>query len=123
MFYENSYDMEKHVKISEVFKLGIVIEKMIKQQSSLSINTAYKLYKLYQEIDDVEKFVFERMSMIFGKDIDFTSMDDKQKTVYAAIMDTPIKIVSPSIDMSEFTDNKHLQLAIPDVVILDKFLN
>lgn len=115
--------MEKHVKISDTFKLGMVIEKMIKQQSSLSINTAYKLYKLYQEIDDVEKFVFERMSMIFGKDIDFTSMDDKQKTVYAAIMDSPIKIVSPSIDMSEFTDNKHLQLAIPDVVILDKFLN
>lgn len=111
--------MEQTIKIKDAFKLNSVIYKIIKQQVNISASNAFSLYKLHKNLNEIENFVFERISLIYGDNFDFYNMSDEQKVVYDAVMNSDITLDVPNINVDELTNNDKLQMKIEDFEILD----
>lgn len=109
------------VKIYEALNVLPIIEKLIQQELEYPISTAYKLHKLQEEIEEIETLLFNRFELLFGKQIDFTKLDDKQKTIYQTVMNSDIDILINSISINDII-NDNAKLTTNEISELDNFL-
>lgn len=109
------------VKLYKVLRLLPVIEKLLGQQIEYPVSTAYKIYKLYKEITDIENITFDRMRMLFGEDIDFTKLTESQKSVYQALLDSDMDIDDIDISADDLVSG-NAKLTVNDIETIDFFL-
>ena len=110
------------IKVYEAYNMLSVIEKLKEQGLKYPVSTAYKLHKLYDELCEMETFIIDRYTQIFGTNVDFENLTDEQQEVYAAILGSDIEINNYYIPkMDEMLNNK-AELSIDDVRILDETL-
>lgn len=108
-----------NITIHDVFELDKVLNSLLEQQTSYSIQTSFKLYKLVKWVGETEKFIFDRMSLLFGED----SLDTNNPT-YIAFLSTQIPFVETDLTIQELIDTEgKVNLDVRDVEILDKMLN
>lgn len=108
-------------KIHEALNVLPIIEKLIRQELEYPISTAYKLHKLHEEIEEIETLLFNRFELLFGKQIDFTKLDDKQKTIYQTVMNSDIDILINNISINDII-NDNAKLTTNEIAELDNFL-
>ena len=112
--------MQKTISISYGFNLNKTIDKIIKQQVDIPANIAFALYKLHRQLTEMEKFVFQRLSMVCGDNIDFNNMTENQKILYSSVFDSEINIeLEDGIDIDKIIKNNKINLSIQDVEILN----
>lgn len=112
--------MQKTISISYGFNLNKTIDKIIKQQVDIPANIAFALYKLHRQLTEMEEFVFQRLSMVCGDDIDFNNMTENQKILYSSVFDSQINIeLEDGIDIDKIIKNNKINLSIQDVEILN----
>ena len=110
------------IKVYEAYNILSVIEKLKEQGLKYPISTAYKLHKLYDELCKIETFIIDRYTQIFGTNIDFDNLTNKQQEVYAAILDSDIEISNDCIPKIDEILNDKAELSIADIKILDEIL-
>ncbi len=107
-----------NISIFEVFELNRVLHKLIEQQSSYNIQIAFKIYSLIKWLDETEKFIFERLKVVFG-DVDI----DTDNPLYSAFLSSQISFVDTSLTVDDLLEtNSDVKVDIKDVVILEKML-
>ena len=112
--------MQKTISISYGFNLNKTIDKIIKQQVDIPANIAFALYKLHKQLTEMEEFVFQRLSMVCGDNIDFNNMTENQKILYFSVFDSEINIeLENDIDIDKITKNNKISLSIQDIEILN----
>jgi hypothetical protein len=107
-----------NVSIFEVFELNRVLHKLLEQQSSYNIQIAFKIHTLIKWLDETEKFIFERLKVVFGEvDIDMNN------PLYSAFLSSQIPFVDTSLTVANLLEtNDDVKLDIKDVAILEKML-
>lgn len=106
------------ITIYDAFVLNKVLHKLIEQQISYNIQTAFKIYNLIKWLDETERFVFERMNLIFG-----TTSIDASNDIQAAFLSSRIPFVETNLTMDELLKtNGEVKLEVNDIEILDKML-
>lgn len=111
--------MEYLIKINDCFKLKKVIEKLILQQIELPVNISYDLYNLYKELDNIERFFFERLGIVFNASyIDFNKLTDNQTIIVNTILESKVKIDTNVNIFKWLVKNENVKLAIDDVGII-----
>ena len=110
------------IKVYEAYNMLSVIEKLNKQDLKYPVSVAYKLYKLHEELSNIETFIFDRFTQIFGINIDFESLTNEQQTVYAAILNSDIEISDGIVPKMDEILNDDAELSVEDVKILDELL-
>lgn len=110
------YYMQKTISISYGFNIGKTIDKIIAQQINLPANIAFALYKLYKQLIEMEEFVFQRLNMICGENVDFNNMTENQKILYSSVFDSEITIdVEDNINIEKVVKNNKINLTIQDI--------
>lgn len=107
--------------ISNAINLNRIIQKVALPQTNYPIGVAYAVYKTIKELDEVEKFTFERFSLLFGDNI--SDLTDEKKAIYDAIMQDTIEISNPSFSMDDLLKPiKKVELSISEVAFLNQFI-
>ncbi len=108
--------MQKTISISYGFNLSKTIDKVIAQQINLPANIAFALYKLYKQLIEMEEFVFQRLNMICGENVNFNNMTENQKILYSSVFDSEITIdVEDNINIEKVVKNNKINLTIQDI--------
>lgn len=108
--------MQKTISISYGFNLSKTIDKIIAQQINLPANIAFALYKLYKQLTEMEEFVFQRLNMICGENVDFNNMTENQKILYSSVFDSEITIdLEDNINIEKVVKNSKINLTIQDI--------
>lgn len=119
IFNKNNWFLNMlEITIYDAFVLNKVLHKLIEQQSSYNIQTAFKIYNLIKWLDETERFVFERMNLIFG-----TTSIDASNSMQAAFLSSMIPFTETNLTIDELlkTDGE-VKLEVNDIEILDKML-
>lgn len=101
--------------IYDIINANVVLEKLLKQQHEYNIQTAYKIYKLKKELDEVENFTMDRLKLALGNDYDLDNLDENQKMLYTSIMLTQININDTDLKLNDLTDNDRLKITVNEV--------
>lgn len=110
------------LKIFEMFRLGSVIEQLKAQKINYPISTAYKLVKISEEIEEMEKMVFERVDLVIHKDLnDFDSFTDDEKKIYEVILVSEIEIDLKDLKIEDILSDE-AKLSIEDTKTITDIL-
>lgn len=106
------------ITIYDVFVLNKVLHKLLEQQCSYNIQTAFKIYELIKWLDDTETFILERMHLIFG-----TTSINISNEIQSAFLSSKIPFIKTNLSMDDLliTDGD-VKLEINDIEILAKIL-
>lgn len=108
-----------NITIYDVFELNRVLHILLKQQSSYSIQTSFKIYSLIKWLDDTEKFVFDRMKLVFGK-----NGANADNPLYMAFLSSQIPFTETTLSVNDLlTTEEDVKLEVKDVEVLNKMLN
>ena len=110
-------------KVYEIFNILSALEKLIKQQTEYPISVAYKLYQLYLELSQIESFIFERIEIVTGKNINAIGINDKEYEIYQAILNSDIDITKFTKISIDDIMNDSAKLTIKDISFLINFIN
>ena len=106
------------IKIYDVFELNRILRKLLEQQASYKIQTAFKLYNLIKWLDETEEFIFKRMKMVFGEE-----RTDEQNPLYMAFLSSQMPFTETSLTIDELLDTENdVNVGLKDVEILEKML-
>lgn len=108
------------ITIYEVFELNRVLHKLLEQQISYQIQTAFKIHNLIKWLDETEKFIIERMHLIFGDDFQCNEANE----VYQVFLSSPLPFIETDLTTQDLvkTDN-NVTIDVKDAEILTKFLD
>ena len=116
--------MQKTISISYGFNLSKTIDKIIRQQIDIPANVAFALYKLYKQLTEMEEFVFQRLNMVCGKDVDFNNMTESQKILYSSVFESKITLdIEDNIDIENVIKNNKINLTIQDIDALNNIFD
>ena len=108
-----------NITIYDVFELNRVLHLLISQQNSYKIQTAFKIHSLIKWLDETEKFVFERLNMVFGTD----SIDIENPT-HKMLLLSQLPFIDTTLTTNELLDTDgEVKLDVNDVGILEKMLS
>lgn len=114
--------------IGEVIKLREILDKLYEQSIGFSISLSYNLFMLRKEIHQMFNFIFERLYMVLGDDVDFTNLSPEAKVIFDSIMSSEIltddieKYIN-GIDFQEFISNKEVKLTMNEMALVNKIFN
>lgn len=114
--------------IGEVIKLREILDKLYEQSVGFSINLSYNLFMLRKEITQIFDFIFERLYMVLGDDVDFTSLSPEAKLIFDSIMSSEVSTQDIEkyinvIDFQEFVSNKEVNITMNEMALLNKIFN
>lgn len=105
-----------NITIYEVFELNRILHRLIEQQKSYEIRTAFKLYKIVKWLDGTENFVLERMKMVFGDD-----KIDTDNSAHMAFLGSQIPFMETSLTLDELMGTMGaVNIEVSDFEILEK---
>ena len=94
--------MEKKViKIEQVFILLEALEELYTQHVKYPINIAYKLNRIKNELNDIEKYTLERIAEVIPNWGDIITLSAEENLVYTAIMNSEIEIETYGLTKDE----------------------
>lgn len=114
--------------IGEVIKLREILDKLYEQSIGFSINLSYNLFMLRKEIHQMFNFIFERLYMVLGDDVDFTNLSPEAKVIFDSIMSSEVstqdieKYIN-GIDFQEFVSNKEVNITMNEMALMNKIFN
>lgn len=114
--------------IGEVIKLREILDKLYEQSVGFSINLSYNLFMLRKEITQMFDFIFERLYMVLGDDVDFTNLSPEAKLIFDSIMSSEVstqdieKYIN-GIDFQEFVSNKEVNMTMNEMALMNKIFN
>lgn len=111
------------MRIYDVFKLNIILTKILGQQSKFNINLAYRLYKLRKKLDEIEGFAMERFETLFGNGFDSERLTENERMVYNTILSTEIDEELPKISFVELMNELEIKVDVEDIGYLEKVLS
>lgn len=107
-----------NITIYEVFELNRILHTLIKQQASYNIQIAFKLHSLIKWLNETEKFIFERMNIVFEEDTMNT-----ENPLYVAFLSSQIPMVETKLTVNDLLNTDgDVKLEIKDVEVLNKIL-
>jgi hypothetical protein len=107
-----------NITIYEVFELNRILHSLLEQQSSYNIQTAFKIHSLVKWLDETEKFLFNRMNMLFNED-----ETDVKNPLYVAFLNSQIPFVKTDLKVNDLLNTDgNVNLDIKDVEVLNKML-
>lgn len=108
-------------KVFDIIKANAALERLIAQQIEYPINVAYKIYCLKKNIDDIERYVYDRMALLFGADFGNKEMTEEQETIYNALMASDMEI-QVNIPSKEELLSGDANLTVDDLSTILEFL-
>ena len=106
------------ITIYDAFVLNKVLHKLLEQQSSYCIQTAFKIYKLIKWLDETETFILERMHLMFG-----TTSIDTSNEIQTAFLSSRIPFIETNLSIDDLLITEgNINLEVNDIEILDKML-
>lgn len=108
--------------IYEIFKCNTIIYKLIEQQITYPINTAYKLLRLRQQFDEIESLMRDRWIILFGENYNENDFSETQIAVYNATLQATVEIDTFHLKIEDVINNGIIKLTIEEVEILSNFL-
>lgn len=109
-----------NITIYEVFELNRVLHSLIKQQKSYDIKIAFKIHELVKWLDDTERFLIERMHLIFGDDININDNNE----AYQAFLISQLPLTETDLKLIDLLNSEEIvKIDVGDVGILEKFLS
>lgn len=109
------------VKLYEALAALPAIEKLVGQQVEYPVRIAYRIYKLREELSGIETFLFRRIEALFGGNVDFTCLTEKQREAYQAILNSDIDLDDCDVDMDDILVGD-ATLTFDDIGVLDVLL-
>lgn len=114
--------------IGEVIKLREILDKLYEQSIGFSINLSYNLFMLRKEITQMFDFIFERLYMVLGDDVDFTNLSPEAKVIFDSIMSSEVSTQDieryiNGIDFQEFVSNKEVNITMNEMALMNKIFN
>ena len=109
-------------RIYDVMTCNNVLTKLVEQQINFSINIAYKLHKLKNELDEIEQLIFQRWELLFGENFDTDTFTQEEITAYNLTLEAEVNIDIYDLKIDDIISNKQVKLTIDEVGIIDKFL-
>lgn len=107
------------ITIYEIFELNRVLHSLISQQSSYTIQTAFKIHTLIKWLDETEQFIIERMHIVFGTDV-----IDSDNPLYLAFLSSQIPFTDSSLTIKELLETTDdVKISVNDVEILEKIFD
>lgn len=107
--------------IYDVIKCNTVLHKLYEQQILFTINVAHKIYKLKEELSEIENLMFERWNILFGEDYDITKFDEDQIKIYNATLQTEVEIDLYNITSEDILNNEDAKLSLQDIETINLF--
>jgi hypothetical protein len=102
------------IPIYQIIKANRSLETLISQQNLYNINIAYKLYKTKKELDEIENYAFERLSLICPN-IDLNNPNEDELLVHNTIINSQIELNIPTLTEEELLSNNEIKLSIEDI--------
>lgn len=116
--------MVKVIKLADIFSIRKVIEKLMQQQINLPVDISFELFDLYNKLNEMEEFFFQRMNIVFNTDnIDFDELTASQKMVMNTTLDSDIDIEVNVDKLKKLKDNENVKLTIDEVKVISKILS
>lgn len=109
-------------RIYDVMTCNNVLTKLVEQQINFSINIAYKLHKLKNELDEIEQLIFQRWELLFGENFNVDTFTQEEITAYNLTLEAEVNIDIYDLKIDDIISNKQVKLTIDEVGIIDKFL-
>lgn len=107
--------------VYEIIKCNTVLHKLFEQQVLLPLNNAYKIYKLKEELTEIENLMFERWNILFGENYNIAEFDEEQIYLYNTTLQTEVEISIPNISLEEIVNNDKAKLSLQDIETLSLF--
>src|SRR5574344_201812 len=79
-------------RIYDVMTCNNVLTKLAEQQINFSINIAYKLHKLKNELDEIEQLIFQRWELLFGENFNVDTFTQEEITAYNLTLEAEVNI-------------------------------
>lgn len=105
-------------QVAEVYRFiecNRSLEKLILQNLSYPIRTAYSLIRAKRSLDEAIEYVMERLGLICGGDVDFENLTDEQNIVLNTLLSQEIEVDLPDIDIEHITNVDNVSLTPSDI--------
>lgn len=109
-------------KVYEIINANIAMEKLINQQDKYNIATAYKIYKLKKNLDEIENFIMDRLVMILGENYDLNNLNENEKIIYQSLMMSDIDFDNCDLTMKEITNSDSITVTVNDIEKISKIV-
>ena len=107
------------ITLADVFELNRVLHILFEQELKYDIKTAYKLYKLINELDDIERFFFERI-----QSLTVNGNSENDNTIKMSLLMSKVMVSEISLTLDELMSSDDVvNISSNDIIILDKILN
>lgn len=123
LIIKNIKEMKIVKKIYEIMLCNTVLHKLLQQNLKFKINTAYKLYKLKNQFDEIEQLVNERWKLLFGEYYNIENLSDEQIVIYNLTVESEIEIDTFDLDIETILTDCEVQISLKDIETIDKFFN
>lgn len=107
--------------IFEILKFNTVLHKLYEQRIDFTINIAYKIHKLIEELNEIETLIFERWEILFGQDYDINNFNEEQIELYNLTLKSEIEINFYGLKPEDIFENKKAMLSIQDIEVINDF--
>lgn len=97
------------------------MHKLYEQQILLPLNVAHKIYKLKEELSEIENLMFERWVLLFGDDYNIADFNNEQIQLYNATLQAEVEVDIPNISLEDIVSNKEAKLTLQDIEIINLF--
>lgn len=102
------------IHVYKILKVNRTIETLLEQHISYPINVGYKIFQLKKELDNIEKYIIERLSMLCPNF--FTNdMTEEEKIIYETILSSEIELNNINITIEEITNNNEVKTTLEDI--------
>lgn len=102
------------IPIYQIIKMNRSLETLISQQTLYNINIAYKIHKIKKELDEIEQYTFDRLTLICPN-FDLKNHNEEELLIYNTILNSQIEVDLPTITEEELLSSDEIKLSIEDI--------
>lgn len=108
--------------VYEIMLMNTVLYKLYEQQINYAVNIGYKIYKLKNELDEIEHFMIERWKMLFGENYNVEAFTEEEVVLYNTSLQVQIDINIYNLTVEEITNNNQVNLTLNNIETVVSFL-
>ena len=108
--------------VYDIMLCNNIIYKLIEQQIEYKIQTAYKLYQIKKDLDEIELLMVQRWEQMFGSDYNVQDFTEDQLKVYNITLMAEVEIDTRGLILNDLISNDKVSLTLSEIEHLDKFL-
>ncbi len=109
-------------KIYDIMLFNNILAKLYEQQVNYPINISYKLYKLKNELDEIDNFMFLRWESLFGENFDTENFTEDEILLYNSTLNVEIEVDLFKLSLNDIIDNDKVEITMQEIQVIDNFL-